>query len=312
MTCAGMQMPSRQMRSRADCSFVFCVELYHELIIQFERILGSQRWRAGPMARGRFMTQTVEAPQGIERRPLHVELVERLRALITIGELANGQKIPESALCQRFGVSRTPLREALKILAVEGVVTLKPNHGAVVNGITPEELAQIFPVMGALEALAGEIACRMITGAELAKIRATHEAMVAHWRRGELHAYFSLNRAIHDAIVATTRNDVLISTHRSLSWRILPARYGANHSAERWAEAVKEHEAMLAALERRDGQALALILQRHLANKFVAVKNALQAQEESASGQVDCRRGARNPPTHRETEARSWSEGGSE
>ncbi len=233
------------------------------------------------------MTQNAGAPQGIERRSLHVELVERLRALITVGELANGQKIPEGDLCQRFGVSRTPLREALKVLAVEGVVTLRPNRGAVVNGLTSEELEQSFPVMGALEALAGEIACRTITSGELAEIRAIHETMVTHWQRGELQAYFSLNRAIHDAIVAATRNDVLISTYRSLSRRILPARYGANHSPERWAQAVREHEEMLAALEQRDGRALSGILKHHLANKLVAVKSALRVEEESASRQID-------------------------
>jgi DNA-binding GntR family transcriptional regulator len=203
-------------------------------------------------------------------------LVERLRALITVGELKNGQKIPERELCLRFEVSRTPLREALKVLASEGVVTLRPNRGAVVNGLTEEELAQVFPVMGALEALAGEVACRLITDTELAKIRATHEMMVSHWKRGELQPYFWLNQAVHEAILEATRNDVLISTYRNLSRRILSARYLANMSADRWAQAVKEHEAILAALERRDGQALAGILKSHLANKFEAVKNNLK------------------------------------
>src|ERR1700754_2536173 len=108
------------------------------------------------------MAAPAEAVQGIERRSLHAELVERVRALITVGELANGQKIPERALCQRFGVSRTPLREALKVLASEGVVTLRPNRGAVVNGLTAQELMHVFPVMGALEALAGELATQTI------------------------------------------------------------------------------------------------------------------------------------------------------
>lgn len=224
------------------------------------------------------MTLPAEASQTIERRSLHGELVERLRALITVGELANGQKIPERELCQRFGVSRTPLREALKVLASEGVVALRPNRGAVVNGLTAQELAHAFPVMGALEALAGEIACRMITDGELAKIRATHETMVAHWRRGELQAYFSLNRTIHEAILEATRNDVLISVYRSISRRIMSARYLANKSAKRWAQAVKEHEAILTALERRDGRALARILKSHLANKLGAVESALQAE----------------------------------
>ena len=236
------------------------------------------------------MTLLAEASQTIERRSLHGELVERLRALITVGELANGQKVPERALCERFGVSRTPLREALKVLASEGVVTLRQNRGAVVNGLTAEELTQAFPVMGALEALAGEIACRMITDAELAKIRVAHETMVVHWRRGELQAYFALNRAIHEAILEATHNDVLISAYRNISRRIMSARYMANKSPKRWAEAVKEHEAMLVALERRDGRALSKILKSHLANKLEALKNNLLAEEKSGAEQIDGQR----------------------
>lgn len=236
------------------------------------------------------MTLLAEASETIQRRSLHGELVERLRALITVGELANGQKVPERELCQRFGVSRTPLREALKVLASEGVVTLRPNRGAVVNGLTAQDLAHAFPVMGALEALAGEIACRMITDAELAKIRVAHETMVMHWRRGELQAYFALNRAIHEAILEATHNDVLISTYRTISRRIMAARFMANKSPKRWAQAVKEHGAILAALERRDGRALSKILKSHLANKLEAVKSNLEAEEKSGVRRIDGQR----------------------
>lgn len=224
------------------------------------------------------------ASETIQRRSLHDELVERLRGLITVGELATGQKVPERELCIRFGVSRTPLREALKVLASEGIVTLKPNRGAVVTGLTLDEVAQVFPVLGALEALAGEIACKMITDVELAKIRTTHEMMVSHWKRGELQPYFWLNQAVHEAILEATHNEVLISTYRSISRRIMAARYLANMSSERWAQAVQEHEKIIEALERRDGPALAGILKGHLANKLGAVKNNLQSQAKIASG----------------------------
>jgi DNA-binding GntR family transcriptional regulator len=229
------------------------------------------------------MALLAEASHAIERRSLHGELVERLRALITVGELPNGEKVPERDLCQRFGVSRTPLREALKVLASEGVVTLRPNRGAVVNGLTARDLADAFPVMGALEALAGEIACRMITDGELAKIRAAHETMVVHWRRGELQPYFALNRAIHEAIIEATRNDVLISSYRNISRRIMSARYMANKSPKRWAQAVKEHGVILAALERRDGRALSTILKSHLSNKLDAVRAGLEMEEKAAA-----------------------------
>lgn len=224
------------------------------------------------------MTVAFAESQTIQRRSLHDELTELLRGLITGGELAPGEKIPEQRLCERFGVSRTPLREALKVLASEGIVTLRPNRGAVVSALTLKELDEVFPVMGALEALSGEIACRHITDEEVAAIQSLHETMVGHWRAGELQPYFRLNQQIHEAILDATRNETLKSLYRSLAGRLLTARYIANMSAKRWAEAVAEHEAILQCLSSRDGDKLADILKRHLANKLETVKDWLRSQ----------------------------------
>jgi DNA-binding GntR family transcriptional regulator len=215
----------------------------------------------------------------IPRRSLHDELVEHLRILITAGEFGPGDKVPEKALCDRFGVSRTPLREALKVLASEGLVTLTPNRGAHITAITQEEVEQAFPVMGALEALSGEIACRHVTDAEIATVRELHEAMAEHYRRGELGPYFRLNQRIHEAILEATRNPTLQATYRGLAGRLMGARYVANMTPERWAQALAEHDEILAALEHRDGPALATILKRHLANKLETVKDWIARQE---------------------------------
>jgi DNA-binding GntR family transcriptional regulator len=222
------------------------------------------------------MTLTFSGAELIPRRSLHDELTQRIRSIIASGELAPGQKIPERELCEQFGVSRTPLREALKVLASEGIVTLRPNRGAMVRPLTAEELDEVFPVMGALEALSGEIACLHITDAEVEAIRRTHLAMVEHWRRGELQDYFRLNQRIHEAILEATRNETLKSIYRGLSGRLLSARYIANMSPERWARAVEEHEAILQALAARDGARLAEILKSHLANKLATVKEWLR------------------------------------
>lgn len=225
------------------------------------------------------MTAAFAQSQTIQRRSLHDELTELVRGLITGGEMAPGEKIPEQQLCERFGVSRTPLREALKVLASEGIVTLRPNRGAVVSALTLEELDEVFPVMGALEALSGEIACLHITDEEVAAIQALHEAMVGHWKAGELQPYFRLNQQIHEAILEATRNETLKALYKSLAGRLLTARYIANMSAERWAAAVAEHEAILQCLAKRDGKKLADILKRHLANKLETVKDWVRSQE---------------------------------
>jgi len=212
----------------------------------------------------------------IQRRPLHDEVVEKLRDMIGEGELEPGQRVPEKLLCVRFGVSRTPLREALKVLASEGLVDLYPNRGAVIAKIELGELEEMFPVMGHLEALAGELACANISEDEIAEIRALHYQMVVHFRRGDRPEYFRVNQQIHDLILTAARNRTLAGVHRTLAGRIRRARYLANMTAGRWAKAVEEHEQILVRLAERDGPGLAALLKRHLANKFEAVKESLQ------------------------------------
>lgn len=227
------------------------------------------------------MTETAalnNPAEPIIRRTLHDELLDRLRALIVDGELVPGEKVPEKELCQRFGVSRTPLREALKVLAREGLVTLTPNRGAMISNLTLDDLEETFPVMGALEALSGEMACANITDAEITEIKALHEQMLAHYESRDLKPYFETNQAIHERILAASRNQTLTTLYLSLEGRLRQARYVANMSDQRWAQAVDEHEQMVAALEARDGGKLAAILKTHLENKFQTVKDALLAR----------------------------------
>ncbi|HWA19603.1 MAG TPA: GntR family transcriptional regulator [Devosia sp.] len=219
----------------------------------------------------------------IPRRALHDELTDRVRALITDGHLHPAQKIPERELCERFGVSRTPLREALKVLASEGVVRLLPNRGAVVNTLTIENLEELFLVGGALEGLSGEIACQKITDREIAEIRKLHEALVVQYKRGNQQRYSKLNQQIHEAILESTRNETLKSAYRALPGYVLTARFVANMSDERWSHAVAEHEAILEALASRNGPALSKLLRQHLANKLANVKEWLASQHSSTA-----------------------------
>ena len=91
----------------------------------------------------------------IRRPTLHEEVVDRIREMISQGELPVGTRVPEKELCAKFGISRTPLREALKVCANDGVITLLPNRGAWITQLTPEDVDELFPIMGSLEALSG-------------------------------------------------------------------------------------------------------------------------------------------------------------
>ena len=205
------------------------------------------------------------------RTDLHANLLERLRDLIVEGELVAGLRVPERVLCERFRVSRTPLREALKVLAAEGLIELLPNRGARVTRLTADDIAATLKVIGTLEALAGETACERITEGEIAEIRALHLEMLAHHARRDRPAYFKANQAIHQAIVAASGNTVLAQTYAGLSGRIRRARYAANLDLRRWDEAVAEHELILQALAARDAPRLARLLRTHLDNKSYAL-----------------------------------------
>jgi DNA-binding GntR family transcriptional regulator len=216
--------------------------------------------------------------QVIARTSLHDELTARLRDLIDAGELAPGARVPEKALCERFGVSRTPLREALKVLAVEGLVELLPQRGARVALLTAADVEAMFPVIGALEALAGELACARIDDAGIAAIETLHRRMCSAYRKRDRSGYFALNRQIHESILEATGNPVLIATYRGLAGRIRNARYVAAMSPAQWRTAIEQHQRILAALRQRDGSTLARLLRAHLAEKCATVRAALAAQ----------------------------------
>ncbi len=216
------------------------------------------------------------ATRPITRRSLHSELLDHIRELIVEGVLPPGSKIPENELCARFGVSRTPMREALKVLAADGLVMLEQNRGAWVSKITVAELEEVFPVMGALEALSGELACQNITPAQLENVRHLHAEMVRHYESKELAEYFRVNQEIHEVILEAANNATLAAQYRSLAHRVRRARYIANMTDARWRRAVEEHEQILKALENREGEKLAGILKAHLHNKLETVRQWLE------------------------------------
>jgi DNA-binding GntR family transcriptional regulator len=211
----------------------------------------------------------------ISRRPLHEEAVDRLRDRIVQGELSPGNRLNERVLCEQLGISRTPLREAIKLLATEGLVELLPNRGAVVAAIDAARLGQTLQVMGALEALAGELACRNASPDRIEEIRRLHAEMLAMHAKGDLAAYFRFNQAIHEQIVEASGNAVLANTYRQLNANVRRARYMANLSQERWDAAVTEHEEILNALAERNVQKLKRLLREHLERKLAAVLGAV-------------------------------------
>ena len=215
---------------------------------------------------------------------LPVALAERLREMITEGELDPGARLNERVLCERLGVSRTPLREAFRALAADGLVELQPNRGAIVVALSTVDIRESFELMAALEALAGELACRRIGDDEVNEIKAlTFEMLACHARR-DLPAYYRLNRAIHDRINLAAGNALLRQTYLTLNRRIQNLRFRSNFDHEKWRLAAHEHAQMVALLEARDGARLAAMLSGHLQRKGEAVLEGLREMSLAASG----------------------------
>jgi DNA-binding GntR family transcriptional regulator len=148
----------------------------------------------------------------IARPALHDEVTARLRDLIVENRIQPGERVPELEIAARLGVSRTPIREALKVLAAEGLVEMQPLRGAIVRGFSAKDAQDMLRVIALLEEFAGREACGA-PAADIAAVQALHERMREHHRRRERQPYFALNQQIHQAIVALARNETLSAMH---------------------------------------------------------------------------------------------------
>ena len=215
----------------------------------------------------------------IRRASLHDEVVGRVRDLIVEGKLAGGTRIHEGRLCEQLGVSRTPLREALKVLANEGLVDLLPNRGAIVRPVTAKDTRDMLRVLGRLEGLAGELACAQASDEEIAGLKAVHDRMMEHHAAGNVMEYFKLNQEIHVGVVRLARNPTLQAVHDTLQARVKRIRFVPHDFGVPATEPVQEHERMMAALLARDGAALGKLLDEHMEMTWRRVSRSLGFKE---------------------------------
>ena len=218
----------------------------------------------------------------IRRAALHEQVTQRLRQMLVEGAIAPGAKLNERELSEILNVSRTPLREAIKMLAAEGLVELLPNRGAIAVTLSETDVRHTFEVMAGLEALSGELAAQRITDGELAEIRAMQFEMMAAYTRRDLSNYYRINALIHSAINAAAKNPVLTATYNQVNARLQSMRFRSNLDGEKWERAAREHEEMIEALAAHDGAAMREVLLRHLMKKRDVV--LAQLQRESAAG----------------------------
>jgi DNA-binding GntR family transcriptional regulator len=211
----------------------------------------------------------------IHRRPLHDEATERIRDLIVEGLLVAGEWINESELCVQLQISRTPLREALKVLAAEGLVELVPRRGARVARLSIREIVDLFEALGGVEGMAAELAAVRMSTADLGKLGELQIAIEQRHKTKARLEYFHDNEKLHASIVRFSGNSAIVDIHARLIARVRRARYQAILSESRWSDSVQEHALILAALESRDARRAGELMRQHVAHTGEVVRASM-------------------------------------
>jgi len=205
-----------------------------------------------------------DSPQRITRSALFEEVAERLRTRIFAHDLPPGSWIDEQAITAEYGISRTPLREALKVLASEGLVTLTPGRGCKVTLLTEQDLDEIFPILALLEGrCAYEAALRMDQAAH-ARVDALHAALEAHFVANNIEAFFEVNQQFHLAIQEIAGNRWLTQLVQDTRQKLKLMRFHSLFREGRLQESLEEHRAIVAALRQPDAAAAQVAMENHL------------------------------------------------
>ncbi len=195
---------------------------------------------------------------------LHERAAERLRLMIVQGELAPGAPLVEVELSNALGISRTPLREAIKLLAQDGLVELRANRSPRVRSLVAGDIKDLFEALSGVERMAAELAAFRITADELRRLADLQAEIVSEHHAGRRAAYFAANRTIHRTIVQAARNRTIADLHATLFGRAEQVRFFALRLEDRWEQSIVEHQDILDALEARDSARAGRLLGAHV------------------------------------------------
>ncbi len=204
-------------------------------------------------------------------RPLHEEVAHRIREMIRKGHLQVGERIVEKRLCETLGVSRTPLREALRVLSTEGLVRLVPNRGAFVSQPTMAEIRDMFEAMAVLEGTCARWACERAPDGGIEHLKALHDELERHFRNRDPERYIQTNHVFHTLLQELSGNRTLDTLLRSLRHRLFLYRYRQLYQPDRFRRSIEEHRRLIRALEARDAGAAEAAMQEHLINQCEAL-----------------------------------------
>ncbi|SFP43862.1 GntR family transcriptional regulator [Tranquillimonas alkanivorans] len=228
-------------------------------------------------------------------KTLPEQIADRLRRDILRGKLPPGSTVKERDNAAELGVSRTPMREAIRILAREGLVILRPARSPIVADPSLKEVTDDLEVMSALEVLSGELACRAATSDEIAAIRAIHERMAREFDSMEPVDLFEIDMSFHRAIARASHNPSLEETHAGYLARLWRARYLSASRRRSRDRVLRQHGAIVEGLEARDVEQVAGTIQSHLYHLVANISDVFQKREaEDAAAQDTMQQEARD------------------
>lgn len=210
---------------------------------------------------------------------LHQQVAETLREQIFAGQLPPGSFLDEVALCERLKISRTPLREALKVLTAEGLLRHEPRRGCFVNEVSEQDLDEIFPVIALLEGRCAFEAARKASDADIAALDSLHERLKQHAQAQRINDYYATNFIIHEAIITLANNRWLAQAIADLRKIVKLARLQQLHAPGRLAQSLSEHLAIYAALRARDCEGAEDAMRTHLTRQREALRELTRNQK---------------------------------
>ncbi len=208
----------------------------------------------------------------IEKKTLHEEIANNLRELIMSGELQEGDKIKEDELCSSMGISKTPLREALRVLSVEGLIKLVPNRGSFVSTPTFEEIREMFDVMSVLEGICARAAAEKMSAQDLATLEKLHDKLEKNFKRRAQREYIRINNQFHSFVQEMAGNRTLNQIVNGLRQKILLYRYQSLNLPERFEQSIQEHRDLIEAFRKKDPKKVETLMRRHLKKQCDALE----------------------------------------
>ena len=208
----------------------------------------------------------------IEKKTLHEEIANNLRELIMSGELQEGDKIKEDELCRSMGISKTPLREALRVLSVEGLIKLVPNRGSFVSTPTFEEIREMFDVMSVLEGICARAAAEKMSAKDLATLEKLHNKLEKNFKRRAQREYIRINNQYHSFVQELAGNRTLNQIVNGLRQKILLYRYQSLNLPERFEQSIQEHRDLIEAFRKKDPKKVETLMRRHLKKQCDALE----------------------------------------